>query len=201
MPPTKKGTKAKMKIPAREELIKIFGVIDPRSAFGKRDQAIIVFAANTGVRVSELCGLNVYTVMTSEGVRDAFDVPREWAKGKHVRQIPLTLSAQKAVLQLIRFNQARGFSTEPTAPLIQDRFHRRIPARSVQRMIQRYREMAEASDLLTPHALRHYFADRALRRCGNPRAVQTALGHRRLSTVEVYTRATPEDVRKAVGAA
>ena len=189
-----------MKIPAREELIKIFGVIDPRSAWGKRDQAIIVFGANTGVRVSELVGLNVYTVMTSEGVRDAFDVPREWAKGKHVRQIPLNLSAQKSVLQLLRFNQARGFSTEPTAPLIQDRFHRRMPARSVQRMLQRYREMAEASDLLTPHALRHYFADRALRRCGNPRAVQTALGHRRLATVEVYTRATPEDVRKAVGA-
>ena len=57
-----------MKIPARTELIKIFGVIDPRSAFGKRDQAIIVFMANTGVRVSEMIGLNVFAVMTSEGL-------------------------------------------------------------------------------------------------------------------------------------
>jgi site-specific recombinase XerD len=120
-----------MKIPTRTELIKIFGVIDPRSAFGKRDQAIIVFMANTGVRVSEMVGLNVFAVLTSEGVRPSFSVPRVWAKGKHSREIPLNASAQKAVLQLLRFNQARGFSTEPSAPLIQDRFHRRMPARSV----------------------------------------------------------------------
>jgi site-specific recombinase XerC len=189
-----------MKIPTRTELIKIFGVIDPRSAFGKRDQAIIIFAANTGLRVSELCGLNVYTVLTSEGVRPSFSVPRAWAKGKHSREIPINASAAKAVLQLLRFNQARGFSIEPTAPLIQDRFHRRMPARSVQRMLQTYREKAEVSDQVTPHKLRHYCADWALRRCGNHRAVQNLLGHRRLASVEVYTRATPEDVRKAVGA-
>ncbi len=170
-----------MKIPAREELLKIFAVINPRSPFGIRDQAIIILAANTGLRVSEMAGLNVLTVHTSEGVRESFDVPREWAKGRHSRNIPLNPSAKKAIIHLLRFNQERGFSTEPNAPLIQDRWHRRIPVRSIQRMLQCYREMAEVSDQVTPHKLRHYAADWALRRCGN-------------------TRATPEDVRKAVGA-
>lgn len=189
-----------MKIPAREELSKIFGVIPDRSPFGKRDKAIIVLLANTGLRVSEAAGLNVHTVVTSEGARESFDVPRAWAKGRHSREIPLNPAAKKAIYQLLRFNQERGFSTEPTAPLLQDRWHRRIPVRSIQRMLQHYREVVEASDLITPHSLRHYFADRALRRCGMPRAVQVALGHKRLATVEVYTRATKEDVRKAVGA-
>ena len=196
---TKKGAKP-MKIPSRGELVRIFSVIDPRSPFGMRDRAVIVLGANTGLRVSELAGLNVNTMTTSEGVRDSFDVPRQWSKGQHTRNIPLNASAQKAVLQLLRFNQARGFSTEPTAPLIQDRWHRRVPVRSLQRMLQKYREIAEVSDQVTPHKLRHYCADRSLRRCGNPRAVQVLLGHKRLATVEVYTRATPEDVRKAVGA-
>ena len=65
-------------------------------------------------------------------------------------------------------------------------------------MMQKYRERVEASHLLTPHSLRHFFADRALGRGAKPRAVQVAMGHRRLETLEIYTRATPEDVRAVV---
>ena len=96
----------------------------------------------------------------------------------------------------MRFNQERGFSTEPTAPLLQDRWHRRIRVRSIQRMLQHYRELVEASDLITPHSLSHYFADSTLRRSGMPRAVPGGPWSQRLATIEVYTRATKRTCAK-----
>lgn len=189
-----------MKVPTRKELVSILESISPREPFGLRDRAVIVLFANTGLRVSELAGLDVRHVVAGGQIRDSLDVPREWAKYRHSRTVPLNPAARKAIAIILRFNLARGFSTAPGAPLVQDRWHRRVPVRSLQRMMQIYRERAEASDQITPHALRHYCADRALRRCRKPRAVQALLGHRRLETIEVYTQATLEDLRETVGA-
>ena len=113
--------------------------------------------------------------------------------------VPLNAAARKAIAVILRFNVARRFSVDLDAPLVQDRWHRRVPVRSLQRMLQKYRERAQASRLLTPHALRHYFADRALHRGAKQRAIAVALGHRRLETLEIYTRATREDRRDVVG--
>jgi len=189
-----------MIVPSREELIQIFQAIGLNEPFGARDRAVIVLFANTGLRVSELSGLDVHHVVGADQVvREQLDVCRQWAKGGHVRRIPLNAAARKAIRQLLAFNEARGFSTERGAPLVQDRFHRRIPVRSIQRMLQKYRERAQASDRITPHTLRHYTADRAVHRGANPRFVQVLLGHKRLETVQVYTRATAADLRQAVG--
>ena len=66
-------------------------------------------------------------------------------------------------------------------------------------MLQKYRERAEVSDQITPHTLRHFAADRSHHRGTSPRVLQAWLGHQRLETVGVYTRATAQDLRQAVG--
>jgi len=188
-----------MIVPNRNELVRIFEEISPSEPFGARDRAMIVLLANTALRVSELAGLDVHHLVEFGEVRDHVDVPREWAKGSHSRRVPLNTGARKAVAAILCFNDARGFSTAPDAPLLQDRWHRRLPVRSIQRMLQKYRERAQVSDGVTPHALRHYGADRALHRGANVRHLQTWLGHKRLETVQVYTRTHPEDLRQTVG--
>jgi len=187
-----------MKVPTRDELVKIFESISPQEPFGIRNRAIIVLDANTALRVSELAGLNVRHVTELGNVRDLVDVPRQWAKGNHSRMVPLNLAARKAVAAILRFNEVRGFSTALEAPLLQDRWHRRLPVRSIQRMFQKYRERAEVCEV-TPHKLRHYCADRALHRGANYRSLQVLLGHQRIETVEIYTHVSPEDLRQTVG--
>ena len=189
-----------MKVPTIQELRQLISVVPPRAAFGVRDRVIMVLLANTGLRVSELAGLDVGHVVAGGQVREFFDVPKEFAKGAHSRTLPLNANAQKAIRVVLAFNQQRGFSTEPSAPLLQDRQHRRMPIRAIQAMIQKYREIAGVSDLITPHKFRHFFATTALAKCNNPRTVQVLLGHWRLATVEIYTHHNPVDLQAAVGA-
>ena len=190
---------AKMKVPTRKDLVQIFESIDPREPFGERDRAMIVLDSNTGLRVSELVGLDVCHVTQFGQVRESIEIPRQWAKGSHSRTVPLNAAARKAILVILRFNQSRGFSTAPDAPLLQDRWHRRLPVRSVQRMMQKYRERVEVFGV-TPHKLRHYCASRALNRGANLRSVQHLLGHLKVTSTEIYTHINPDDLRRAVGA-
>ena len=187
-----------MKIPNRKELVQVFLSIKTTEPFGLRDRALIVLDANAGLRVSELSGLNVRDVAQLGQVRDAVDVSREWAKGAHSRNVPLNLAARKAILAILRFNESRGFSTAPEAPLLQDRYHRRLPVRSIQRMLQKYRERAGVAEV-TLHKLRHFFASRTLHRGANIRSLQHLLGHANVTTTEIYTHVNPEDLRRAVG--
>lgn len=92
--------------------------ISQRSAFGARDQAMIRFTVNTGLRVAELVGLVVAHVCgakpTGEGrmVRHTLNLPGMIAKGGRARTIPLNAEARQAVLEILKFNHMRGFSVE-----------------------------------------------------------------------------------------
>jgi len=190
-----------MKVPTPNELKLLIAAIPARAPFGTRDRAIMVLLAHTGLRVSELAGLDVRHVAWDGVLREFLEVPKAWAKGGHSRCLPMNENMQRAIRFLVAFNRARGFSTDNDAPLIQDRFHRRIPVRSIQRMIQKYRELAGVSDLITPHKFRHFFATNTLQKTNNPRIVQILLGHWRLETVEVYTHYNREQLKAAMNAA
>lgn len=188
-----------MKVPTIFELQKLICVVPKRAPFGVRDRCLMVLLANTGLRVSELHGLDVGHVICNGQVPDFFDVSKLYAKGAHSRTLPINANVKKAIQALLAFNRQRGFSTQAHAPLFQDRQHRRLPVRSIQAMIQKYREIAGVSDLITPHKYRHFFATQALAKCHNPRTVQVLLGHWRLATVEIYTHHNPADLQAAVG--
>ena len=180
-------------LPSQEQ--RLLSVIRPNEPFGARDRALIVLALHTGLRSHELVALDVGHVMTWDGF------PRQWVevagKGGHQRQVPLNAAARQAVVDLVHFNRSRGFAVAGESPLLVTRCHRRLPTRSLRDLIQRYRERADLDVRCSPHTFRHSFASR-LASCAPLPVVQAALGHKRLSSTQVYAHVTPTQVAAGV---
>lgn len=173
------------------ETRQLLAAILPSHPFAKRDRALVVFALHTGLRVSELSGLNIGHVAHLGQARLRLFLPPELGKGGRARILHLNAIAQKCVRVLLSFNAERGFSTAPDQPLFQNRFHRRLSVRDIQRLVKALREVAGLDVPATPHALRHTFATQLVEVTQNVRVAQQALGHKRLNTTEVYTHPSP----------
>jgi site-specific recombinase XerD len=177
---------------------RLMGAINLRSPFGPRDLCLLKLALNTGLRVSELSLLDVEHVSRAGVAREILDLPPAITKFHRSRQIPLNAAARRVISELLAFNQARGFSVAPDAPLFQNRKHRRFSVRSIQLLVEHYRELAELDIKVTPHSLRHKFATDVLRAKGNVRVAQKLLGHRDIRTTELYLHPDFEDLAEAV---
>lgn len=184
----------------RDEIRRLLEGLEPRSPFGARNLAMLLLCLHTGLRVSELVGLDVRHVAGAAGPRQALDLPAGIAKGGSGRIVPLNAVARDAVAEILDFNRRRGFSVAPVAPLLVNRYHQRLSTRYVQRLMQALREKADLDVHATPHTMRHTFASNVARRHGNLRAVQALLGHRRLTTVEIYTHVDRDELDDAVAA-
>lgn len=185
--------------PSPEELKKLLAVINPKSPFGERDFAWIIFALHTGLRVSELVGLNVGHVFNKEGQpRKSLVVPGPIAKGKKSRLIPLNQTARKAISVLVAFNRKRGFSIEPDAPLLVNRKHKRLSARAARYVLEKYRDQADLDVPISPHSLRHCFGTAMMEKT-SARVTQCALGHARLSTTARYTHVRQGELEAGLG--
>lgn len=176
---------------------RLLGAISRPAPFGPRDHALIRLALHTGLRVSELTGLDVGLVFGLSGPREWLDLPSQIAKNHKSRRIPLSASARRAISELVEFLRMRGFSAAPGSPLLQDRRHRRLPVREVQRLVQRYREAADLDVRVTPHSFRHAWASN-LARHTSLRVVQQLAGHCFISSTEVYLHTQPDDLVAAV---
>ncbi|ODT78402.1 hypothetical protein ABS71_01930 [bacterium SCN 62-11] len=174
----------------------LLAAIPPRSPFGARDHAVIRLFSQTGLRVGEMVGLNVGHVYR-ERPFDQVDLPAAICKGHHSRVIPLNPAARQAVQDLVDFLRMRGFQSNPDSPLLQDRRHRRLPAREVQRLVQVHRQAAGLAVRATPHTFRHGFASHLATRV-SLRVVQQLLGHRFLASTEVYLHTQPAQLAQAV---
>jgi site-specific recombinase XerD len=178
--------------------------ISERSAFGARDQAMIRFAVNTGLRVSELVGLVVAHVCGAKPngqgrmVRHTLDLPGTVAKGGRARTIPLNPEARQAVLEILQFNYQRGFSVAPAAPLFPNREHRAMSTRAVRRMLENHCERADLDQAVRPHDLRHSFGSRLVERDVPTRTVQVLMGHVRVSSTQRYLHANADQLAAAV---
>ena len=183
-----------MRVLTSSEIRLILRIIPPRSPFGVRDRAMLLLLLHTGLRVSEICGLTTADVFHWGAPRKMLDLPAHLGKGGHARLIPLNATAREAVSHLLRFNQKRGFSIAPEAPLLVNRLGQALPVRTFQHIVQRYREAAQLSPRITPHAFRHTMATELVRTTGNLRIAQLVLGHRDLKTVQVYVHPSPAEL-------
>lgn len=181
-----------------EEARQLVGAVDPGQPFAQRDRALLVFALHTGLRVSELSGLDVRYVVDRGEPRQTLHLPAELGKGGRARLIPLNDTARKCVRVLLGFNAARGFGVAPECPLFVNRFHRRLSVRDIQRLVKALREAAGLDVPATPHSLRHTFGTRLMEATNNLRVCQAVLGHARLSTTEIYTHPSRELVAASV---
>lgn len=187
-----------MRIPNEIQTYKLLGGINLKKPFGPRDHAMIRLALHTGLRVSELTGLDVGHAWALGAPRAWLDLPADICKGHRSGQLPLNPQARRAIAELVRFLSARGFSTEPSAPLLTDRHHRRLPVREVQRSLQAYREIAGLDVRITPHSLRHSFTSRLVEKGANLGQVQHLARHKLLTTTQVYIHTQPDDLVETV---
>lgn len=161
---------------------------------GKRDKAILEVLFSTGLRVSELTKLN----------RDKMDLERRefGIIGKGGRSRVVFLST-RAADSLKEYFAARKDKYKPvfirhkgkTGPGISDEEMRLTP-RSVQRMIKKYARRIQIPVDVTPHVLRHSFATDLLMAGADLRSVQEMLGHKNVSTTQIYTHITNKQLKQ-----
>src|SRR5579884_1079094 len=140
----------------------------------RRDQAILETFYSTGIRISELVGLNPGDVDFDSGMVKVF------GKGRKERIVPI---GRKAIEALRAYLGARPFSAEA---LFSNARGGRLTVRSVDRIVKKYVRQIDQPTMV-PHSLRHAFATHLLEEGADLRSVQEMLGHASLSTTQRYT--------------
>jgi integrase/recombinase XerC len=183
-----------------DETRRLIAAIDRTDIWGPRNHALVVFLFNTGLRVSELVFIDADMVAdpATGRVRDVLHLPSAATKYHHARLVPLNDRARQAVSTILAWNAKYGFSTAPGSPLLVTRKHTRMSDRSVQALFANLRAKAGLDVQATPHAARHTMATTALACGGNVRALQTALGHKRLTSTEIYTHVNRDELKRTV---
>ena len=154
----------------------------------KRDIAIFELMINTGLRESEVCNLKLDDVIMSE--RKGVVIVRS-GKGEKYREVPLNANVRRALQTYLEVRPNRGNY------LFVSNKSERLSESQLYRIIRKYADMAGIK--AHPHMLRHTFATKLLRegKIDLP-TLQNLLGHANINTTAVYTRATMQDLEKAV---
>jgi integrase/recombinase XerC len=142
-----------------------------------RDRAILETLYSSGVRVSELTGLDVGGIDLDEGLA------RVLGKGGKERVVPLGSHARAALAEYLLVRNGPPVD----APLFLNARGGRLTSRSVARIVDRYMLKIAAMKKVSPHTLRHTFATHLLEGGADLRAIQELLGHASLSTTQKYT--------------
>ncbi|MEI7689636.1 MAG: site-specific tyrosine recombinase/integron integrase [Candidatus Saccharibacteria bacterium] len=161
---------------------------------GLRDRAIIELLFSSGLRVSELVNLN----------RDHINTKRRefMVRGKGQKDRPVFIS-ESASLHVKNYLESRKDNLPPlfisysrNVESTNSGDYRRLTARSIQRIINKYAKLAGITKHVSPHTMRHSFATDLLMNGADIRSVQVMLGHSSISTTQVYTHVTDEHLRE-----
>ncbi len=147
----------------------------------KRDTAILELLYGTGMRVSELIG------MDTEDLNVTMGFARVFGKGSKERIIPLGSTAVKACTSYLEAVRPEFVSGTATDALFVNSRGGRLTRQSIWSLLKDVSERAGLSRKLTPHMLRHSFATHLVENGADLRAVQEMLGHADISTTQIYT--------------
>jgi tyrosine recombinase XerC len=146
-----------------------------------RDRAILEFFYATGMRVSELVGLDDGDVHFGERL------VRVRGKGKKERLVPFGRKAEETLRAYLAARPALQEQGPPGPAVFLNYRGERLTTRSVQRMVRAYIRKTAVSRKISPHSLRHSFASHLLGRGADLRVIQELLGHASLATTQKYT--------------
>lgn len=175
------------------EMTALLDSIDVTTALGRRDRAMFELFYASGLRLSELVGVNL------EDLDLHARLVRVLGKGGKERIVPLNPVAADAIRAWMRDRagmtagaeradrRRRHDAPREDEPLFVNARGGRITGRSVDRLLRRYVAQCSTRMGISPHALRHSFATHLLQRGADLRGIQELLGHARLSTTERYT--------------
>ena len=178
-----------------DEVEEMLNQIDTSTESGLRDRAIIELLYSGGLRVSELVGLN----------RDSINLGRRefMVRGKGSKDRPIFISKSAAdrvqdyldartdSLPALFLNNSRNTQAVDTSGN-----YRRMTARSVERIVEKYARLAGITKHVSPHTLRHSFATDLLMNGADLRSVQSMLGHADISTTQIYTHVTDAHLKE-----
>ncbi len=168
-------------------------MIDDASDMGVRDRALFELAYSSGLRVSELAGLDVDALDARSGE------VRVTGKGSKTRIVPV---GEHALAALAKWMALRAKLTRPgEGALFVGSSGRRVGVRDLQRRIKRWAMAAGIDADVHPHMLRHSFASHVLQSSGDLRAVQEMLGHASIASTQVYTHLDFQHLAKVYDAA
>jgi integrase/recombinase XerD len=188
-------------VPTPDEIRLMINACGENTFTGLRDRAILGLLFSAGLRIAELCALDRRQIreerLGSEPVLEISIV----GKGNHSRIVFVNAEAQSALKRYLAERQdddpALFVHARPgrrlDSPESQDL---RLTPRAIQQMVRTVTLKAGLADRITPHALRHGFAVDLLRGGADLRTVQDLLGHRSVTTTQIYTRLTNRTLRE-----
>jgi len=150
---------------------------------GLRDRAILETFYSTGMRISELVGLD------AQDIDFIANIVKVRGKGKKERIVPI---GDKALTCIQRYLKMRKKQAQA---IFLNKNSRRITSRGVRNIVEKYIRLAGIKQNVSPHTLRHSFATHLLNRGADLRSVQELLGHANLSTTQIYTHLTTERLK------
>jgi integrase/recombinase XerC len=146
---------------------------------------------NTGLRLGEAVRLDVKDVFNGYCARESLEIP---GKGNRIRQIPLNKAIRAHTEKYIRQKKFHKEDISLAVPLFMSRNHQRITTRAVQLNFDKWVKISGIDGKYSPHALRHTVGIELMKKTNNIRKVQEFLGHRFVSTTQIYTWITKEDL-------
>lgn len=164
---------------------------DTSRTLGCRDKAILETMYASGVRVSELVAINLADIDWGE------ETILIRGKGNKERLAPLGGQARIALRNYIDNDRSTLLQTgkEASEAVFLNRFGGRLSGRSIRNIIDKYVEEVAITQKVSPHTLRHSFATHLLNGGADLRSVQELLGHVKLSTTQIYTHLTKENIK------
>ena len=166
---------------SEDEMAKFLDLPQSDQPLDLRDKAVLELLYATGMRVSELVGINLDDVNFSERlilVR---------GKGKKERLIPFGRKAEDSLVFYIRSRPQINKGKIEAEALFLNYRGKRLSSRSVERIVDKYIRFTAVQRKISPHSLRHSFASHLLSRGADLRVIQELLGHESLATTQKYT--------------
>jgi integrase/recombinase XerC len=180
--------KQERKLPSyldEESMDRMLSTPDRTTPVGRHDAAVLELFYSTGIRLSELIGLNVGDLDPSGGTL------RVRGKGRKERVVPVGSKALEAVEEYLR-ESGRTASD----PLFVKSDGSRWYPEGISRLVKRYITRVSEVEKKSPHILRHSFATHLLNKGADLRAVKELLGHESLSTTQLYTHVSTKRLKK-----
>jgi len=150
---------------------------------GLRDRAILEVFYSSGLRISELVGLNLPDIDFISGIL------KIRGKGKKERIVPI---GETALASVSKYLEKRKKQTEA---VFLNHHHRRITARGVRLLVVKYLQVSATKPGVSAHTFRHSFATHLLNHGADLRTVQELLGHANLSSTQIYTHLTTDKLK------
>ena len=181
--------KKNKRIPAFLTLSDIMKLIElPK--ISNRDKAMIELLYSAGIRIEELVSRNLNDIDLLYGSLKVF------GKGSQERIVPVGDKCLFAIKSYIDERRANGLNVSINAPLFLNKEGKRLTSRGARKILHKLFIKAGCKQNVSPHTLRHTFATHLLDNGCDIRSVQKMLGHKNLSTTQIYTHVTLETLRK-----